>query len=426
MNIKELLDVIKKFDEQVRPYPTTYINVHGKEKPTIEGTRAEKDVRYAFFKAYPKLTLNEKVFISVELIKVALSKVDKPVVSCSFGIDSIVTLWLVRKALEELGRDPSDIQVVWNDTKNEFQEVRSFQKEITEKWNLDLVITKPKKLLMKVLEENGNDGKVTVDYFDHKGGNRKDNKRALSEKCCHHLKHEPMKWAKKEHQWSLLFVGTRGDESNQRKIAGLRDGDFFYSKREWNAFVCKPIQWFLDEDIWELVYKYNIPHTTIYSKNLIQKYPSNPREAIIGYEMALEKLGVDTMALAEEQVSTVEDRRAAAILKKCGFKLFTPRVGCQMCPIPVRFGYLQWIREYYPKVYEAMIYKLGYGAALMELIPDDVREDLEMYAGFDLTSDNVTDVLKDILEYRPCTFDRFDNKKNSKKARDERKGSDGE
>lgn len=414
MSINDLKDIIKSYDEQVRPFPTTYLNIHGIEKKTIGGTRADKEVRYGIYEGFKNNTLEEKLYIAVELTKMALQRGAKPVVSCSFGIDSIVTLWIVRRALIELGRDPSEIQVVWNNTLNEFKEVRDFQVWITKEWNLNLIITKPKKPLMKVIEEHGENGKVTADYFTAKKGDRKFNKRPLSEKCCHHLKHEPMKAARKKNDWDLLFVGTRGDESSQRLIAGLRDGDFFYSKREWMALVCKPIQWFKDDDIWNLVYKYDIPHTTIYSQNMIQKYPENPREVITGYEMSLDALGVDTIALASEQITTVEDRRAANLLKKLGFQMFTPRVGCQMCPIPVKYGYLQWMREYYPKTYEAMIHKLGYGPALMSLLPEEVKEELESYTGYELTSDNVSDILKDLLEYKPCTFDKLDTNKKMK------------
>lgn len=418
MSINDLMAIIKSYDEQVRPYKTTYINIHGKEKPTMGATRADKSTRYGLFEGFKTLTLEEKVFICIELTKMALQRGVKPVVSCSFGIDSIVTLWIVRRALIKLGRDPSEIQVVWNNTLNEFKEVRDFQVEITKLWNLNLIITKPKKPLMKVIEEHGENGKVTADYFTAKKGDRKFNKRPLSEKCCHHLKHEPMKAARKENEWDLLFVGTRGDESSQRKIAGLRDGDFFYSRREWLALVCKPIQWLEDDDIWELVYKYGIPHTTIYSQNMIRKYPENPREAIRGYEMSLQNFGVDVMALIEEQTTTVEDRRAANLLKKLGFSLFTPRVGCQMCPIPVKYGYLQWMREYYPKTYDAMIHKLGYGPALISLLPEEVKDELEVFTGHELTSDNVTEILRDLLEYKPCTFDRLDTKK---KMQDDKK-----
>lgn len=80
---------------------------------------------------------------------------------------------------------------------------------------------------------------------------------------------------------------------------------------------------------------------------------------------------------------------------------------CLACPIPVKYGYLQFIRTYYPKVFNAMIYNLGYGKTLLEMIPKEVKEEIEFILGIDLNEENAHEFIKDILEAKPCVFDKF-------------------
>lgn len=113
------------YDEQVQPVKieTTKISKAGnvvKGRAKWQGTRAEKEVRYAHFNEHKEASFLEKERWAIDLMKMALSRAEKPVVSCSFGIDSIMVLFLARKALVELGRDPRELAVVWNNTLNEF------------------------------------------------------------------------------------------------------------------------------------------------------------------------------------------------------------------------------------------------------------------------------------------------------------------
>lgn len=391
-----MITVIKEYDKQVRPVKDTNNKwVH---------TRADKPTRYAHYEA-DKLghtDLSTKERRAVELIKMALKRAKKPVVSCSFGIDSIVTLYLTRKALVELGRNPSDIDVVWNNTLNEFPEVRKYAAEIEKVWNLRLIVTKPKKVLKQIIDDNGG---ITSDYFTARKGDRRQGQ-PLSEKCCGTLKHEPMRRALRENNWDLVINGLRADESRQRLLAALRDGEFFYSISEWKALVVRPILWFKDSDIWEYVAQEGIPFNELYRKNLIRKYPENVEEIVKNNRRLLEEIGVDPTALKEQQVKTVE-RVQALVLEKLGFEIFLPRTGCQMCPIPVKYGYLQWMREYYPKAYNGMVYNLGYGKALLDMVPNDVKAEIQALTGIDLTAEDAAEHLKEILEAKPCTFDRF-------------------
>lgn len=392
------MEIINRYNLQVQPYKD------GDKK--WQSTRADKATRYGHFEV-DKLgvTLDMKERRTIELLKMALQRVQRPVLSCSFGIDSIVQLYLTRKALAELGRDPSDVDIIWNDTVNEFPEVRQFAKFLTTEWNLRLTTTKPKRSLKKIIDDNGG---ITSDYFTARKGARQHGT-PLSEKCCGTLKHEPMKRALKEHTWDLIIVGLRADESSQRKIAGLRDGEFFYSIQEWKALVVRPILWWNEEDIWNYVEQEKIPYSDIYKKNMIKSYP-DPKtlERVIDeHRLVLTAVGIDVEQLKEQQIQTVT-RRQAMLLKKLKFSMFTPRVGCMMCPIPVKYGYMQWMRTYYPKVYNAMVHNLGYGKALLDMIPQDIQDEIKEFTGIDITAENAHEHLKEILEAKPCTFDSFD------------------
>lgn len=397
-------NIAKKYDEQVNPFLHEYIDPKtNKKRQKWMNNRADKETRYAHFYEHQKVSLDIKERWAIDLLKVGLKRSKKPVVSCSFGIDSIVSLYLTRKALKELGRDPSDIDVVWNDTKNEFLDVRKFAKYITDLWNLRLITTSPKKVLKKVIEDHGG---VTEDYFFARKGDRRKNKRPLSEKCCEVLKHEPMKRARNSYNWDLVIVGLRADESNQRFLAALRDGELFYSGAEWSALVCRPILWWLEAEVWEYVDKNNIPYSALYDKNLIQKYPDNVSEIINNNKEKLLEVGIDVDKLYEQQLKTVT-RKQYFVLRDLGFKIFAPRTGCQLCPITVKYGYLHWVREFYPKAYNAMVHHLGYGKVLLSMISNEKKEEIKELTGIDVTEENAHEYLQDILNAKPCIFDEF-------------------
>ncbi|WJV20825.1 phosphoadenosine phosphosulfate reductase family protein [Rossellomorea marisflavi] len=386
---KENVDVSKMYLDQTK-------------KGTTKESRADRSVRYYHYRDWNTASLEEKERWGIDLVKASLQRSANPVVSCSFGIDSIVTLYITRKALEELGRDPSEIQVIWNDTLNEFPEVRMYANQLVKDWNLNLIVSKPKMPLKKVIEKHGG---VDSSYFFTRKGDRR-NGRPLSEKCCGTLKHEPMKRAINENNWDLVINGLRSDESTQRLRAGLRDGEYFYSNTEWKAFVCRPIMWMTEEDIWDYVEIEKIPYNDLYDQNTIKKYPQDLESVIKSYIEDLHKTNIDIDKLKAEQLSKVT-KKQAFLLEKIGFKIYTPRTGCMQCPVGVKYGYLQWMRLTHPKIYNSMIHSLGYGKALLGMIPDDVKEEIEFVMGIDLSEDNAHEFMKDILETKPCVFDKF-------------------
>lgn len=305
------------------------INLY-KDQISRENTRAMRSVRYFYYRRRLNIPLQEKEDYAVELIKMALQQSERPSLSCSFGIDSMVTLHLTRRALVELGRDPSDIEVVWCNTLNEFPEVRLFSKRMEKEWDLNLKIQLPEKPLKKIINEHGG---VDSSYFFSRKGSRTNNKRQLSEKCCGVLKHKPMQKAIKENDWDLQLNGVRADESSVRLRSCLRDGEYYYSSAEWKAFLCRPISWWNEEEVWQYVAKHNIPFPEMYDNNLIQEYPDNLDNLINTYIEELNELNVDIDKLKEKQLAGV-NKQQSLLLKRMKFKLFTPRVGCLACPIP--------------------------------------------------------------------------------------------
>jgi len=407
--IQECKNKIKYHEEQFKKYDLLAykemkdfnIGALYFDQVTKKNNRALRCVRYFHYREWNKASLCIKERWGIELLKESLRNAKNPVVSCSFGIDSIVTLYITRKALRELNRNPNEIQVIWNDTLNEFPDVKIYANDLVKEWNLNLLVTKPKKTLKKVIDDHGG---MDSSYFARKG--LRGNGTPLSEKCCGVLKHEPMKRVIKENNWDLVINGLRADESTQRLRAGLRDGEYFYSNTEWKSFVCRPIMWMKEEDIWDYVEQENIPYNSLYDKNMLKTYPENHIDILNTYENELKKIDINIDEFRDQQLLHFT-RKQSMFLSKIGYDLYTPRTGCMQCPIPIKYGYLQWMRNTYPKIFKGMIYTLGYGKVLLELIPEDVKEEIKCVTGIDLTEENAHEYLDDILAAKPCTFDKL-------------------
>ncbi|BAH43611.1 hypothetical protein BBR47_26340 [Brevibacillus brevis NBRC 100599] len=69
--------------------------------------------------------------------------------------------------------------------------------------------------------------------------------------------------------------------------------------------------------------------------NIIQTYPKK-----LDILTRLIELEIYVNELLNEQIQKVK-RFQAIFLESIGFKIFTPRTGCMMCPFPVKHGYIQ-------------------------------------------------------------------------------------
>ena len=371
-----------------------------------ETTRASKATRYYgdVKGAGSYLNLTEREQEAINLFVNALLKANNPVFSSSFGKDSIVTLHLGLRACDLLNIPREKITVFYSDTLNEFDEVRKLARAYEKKEGFKLVVARPKKTLKRIIREHGG---IDESYFSRKGDRRKDSHgktlKPLSEKCCDVLKHDPFYSAMEMYGWDLNAVGTRTAESRQRKQAGLRDGEYLY----WNTggmHKIQPILHWSDEEVFAYIEKYNLPIPKLYSQNLVLAEPKKKR-------LSDPDLPIQEVYQAFDVVDGVVSRPLNALaLKEMGFKVYMPRVGCMLCPTPIKHGYLRWLREFYPKVFRGMLTRLGYATQLVKLIPKDKKQELEVMLNQPITTLTIMEtpeLVEDILEYMPCAFDQL-------------------
>lgn len=247
-------------------------------KLNTDNTRIPKERTLEIEDWHKTATLDDKEARSLRLVREVITKNIEDygkdariVVSCSFGVDSLLTLHLVDRVAREIG---IKYDVVWNNTLNEYPQTRKYARELTEAWGLNLIEATPDTTLKKIYEEHGTDT-----LFKRKGD--RSGKTPVVEKCCGALKHRPMKQAIRENRWTLMFNGVRAGESRQRWMSGRRDADFYYSTAEWRAWVCRPILWWTSrtdsfnygnnrqEDVWGYVRKHALPYNPIYDLNAV-------------------------------------------------------------------------------------------------------------------------------------------------------------
>jgi 3'-phosphoadenosine 5'-phosphosulfate sulfotransferase (PAPS reductase)/FAD synthetase len=372
---------------------------------TKENGRIPKEETLSIESWYKAASLEEKEQRALALIYGAITKITeecgdaaKIVVSCSFGIDSIVTLHLVRRVAEILG---VKIDVVWNNTLNEYPQTRKYAQELTQMWRLNLIEARPDTTIRKIYDKHG------VDSLLKRKGDRSDGQPVV-EKCCGELKHKPMQRAIRKYGWHLMFNGVRAGESRQRWMSARRDSDFYYSKSTWGLWACRPILWWTSEsdsfnygnnrqeDVWEYVRKYDIPYNPIYDLNAV----------------------IDDNYTGE---NVIVDRVTAEELVRQGVKVFMPRTGCQACPIPIRRGYMRYLRHAFPKVYRSMLFQLGFARVLIEEMAEADRaaliDELDSFGIInEKTEEAILERLEAIIEWKPCVFDGIGEDKRKGRA----------
>jgi len=290
---------------------------------------------------------------SLHLIKETLLLPGKPVVSTSYGADSVLVQHLVKKVY------PS-IDVYHGKTGLDFPEVYKVEKKLIERGVVDV--------------ERLYYGKNETSYWDmvddygfnfERKGKRKENSVGLktnrSEKCCNGLKHIPFMNAIKENDWNINFAGLRADESRARELAAKRDGPIYFAK-SWNLFRVNPIIFWTDSMVWEYTKKNDIPYASIYDMVLM-----NDRDEVV----------------------------------------FKPRIGCWACMLSAKYGYLKWLREYKPKLYHFIMIDKG----LLKLLYAKKMGHKISINGYGKECGDIDDeefdpdYLLGFLEQRPCFFD---------------------
>lgn len=309
-----------------------------------------------------------------------------PILSTSFGIDSIITQHLLKKVAKH------SYNLVHNDSLVEYNELVQFRNRIIKEWDVEnrIIITKPIETYWQLLDKNGFNFKRKG---DRRGGP------SPSEQCCNAIKHKPMgicieNMIKKGNPMEVNYTGLRAFESRAREQQVKRDGIVYYAK-SWKSLRVNPIAFFTDVMVWEYVSKYKVPYCSVYDK-------------VLYYEDVFDNVSED----------------------EYGKVIYRPRIGCWPCAVTGKNYYFHWLRHFYRKQYEFLMINRGMakeiyieGAKKQGIISDftidrkNSNNNIDQISLFDnpnIENDDITseDILnKYPLEYmeeaimrRPCIF----------------------
>lgn len=195
---------------------------------------------------------------------------NKPCVSCSFGKDSMLVLWLVRQ-------EKPDIPVVFTNTGVEFKETIEFKDRMVDEWGLNLIEVKPEKTFWKLWE-----GRELPDGSKHKKG-------VSVDRCCHVLKEKPFRSVVKQHGFTHNFTGITVAESRQRMLRICERGAYYYHKTfgVWNIH---PIAFWTPEEVWAFTKYHRIPVNPVYEKYGMLRVGCLPCTAHRGWRKQLGKV----------------------------------------------------------------------------------------------------------------------------------------
>lgn len=289
------------------------MNVHYKDN---RGRDCKKVAKPRF-----SLALAEKQ--SLYILKKMLRYSKDTTLSCSFGVDSMVALHLLRRITK------NDYKVIFNNSKVEYKETYQLKKQMETEWNLadKLLMTEPEKTYWKLLSENG--------WNFEKKGSRKvkadGSKKSNSEKCCYFIKHKPFYDLIAQNNFNINISGLRASESRTRQQQGLRDGAVYYAK-SWSMLRVNPILFYTDEYVWEYVNKYNVPYSKVYDMKLYY----------------------------EDVYDNVADEDFGKIY-------YNVRTGCYPCMVTTGNGYLQWLKKFKPKIYWHLMKDRGLAKTLFSM-----------------------------------------------------------
>jgi len=183
-------------------------------------------------KAEVEKSFSNKLARSRQLIKLYAHN-PKTCVSCSFGKDSMVVLYL---ALQENPQIP----VVFENTLIEFPETMALMQKVKREWDLNLVELKP---------EKGVNFWRLNDMITAKSLIR-DDERKHSNICCYHLKEKPFKLWRKANGVTRSFTGVTAIESRHRMFVACMKGMDYYSFRD-GCYKVHPIMYWTPEEVWD-------------------------------------------------------------------------------------------------------------------------------------------------------------------------------
>jgi 3'-phosphoadenosine 5'-phosphosulfate sulfotransferase (PAPS reductase)/FAD synthetase len=210
---------------------------------------------YAEFERLKSLPLQDKILWSEQVILNALKQSKVPSVSCSWGKDSIVLVYLVRKFCK-------NAYILFANTLVEYPDTYRFRDRMLKEWNLQEVYfeSKPIKNFWQCVKEYGYPHNRQTASQDKEGEKSK-----RIPKCCIYLKEKPLQDLEKRLGVDTVFIGLQATESMNRRLLFLRLGEFYFNKTE-KMNRCYPLAIWTDEDIYSFVRQENIPLSDIYKR----------------------------------------------------------------------------------------------------------------------------------------------------------------
>ncbi len=175
----------------------------------------------------------------------------KPFVSCSFGKDSTVVLYLALQV------NPN-IPVVFNNTGVEWKETLEFRDYLRAEWHFNLIETKPKTSFWEVME------KTKRKHLHQDDGKKHSNL------CCTALKHGPLHRVVKEYGFTHSFTGITAVESRHRMFTACERGMEYFSKKDGFTKI-HPILYWTEEEVWRFTKENNIPVNPTYAKYKLKR-----------------------------------------------------------------------------------------------------------------------------------------------------------
>jgi len=249
-------------------------------------------------------TLNQKIDHTLGAIEQFYNYTNgNCVIMFSGGIDSTVLLHLARK------RYP-DIKALFVNTTNEFIEILRFVRstpnvetllpkvtflDTVKLYGFPLVSKKVAKAIRYIKYPAPKNDKVrnlVLTGINSKGQPcpsyklakkwyfLKDVEFELTNKCCEILKHKPFREYQKKHK-VYPITGIMAENSQQRKGNYLKYG---CNIMNGNNPTSRPLEIWLDKDIWSYIEKYNVPYCDVYDKG-----EKNTGCAYCGFGCHLEK-----------------------------------------------------------------------------------------------------------------------------------------
>ncbi|MBW1972046.1 MAG: phosphoadenosine phosphosulfate reductase family protein [Deltaproteobacteria bacterium] len=265
--------------------------------------------------------LEKKVNDSKKVINEAFDRfpLENLAITWTGGKDSTLTLWIIRQVCQERGIKVPKCMTI--DEGDPFPEIEKFLKEWSTKWNIDLEICRNEDVLKAANYKLG----ATVKVKDLNERNQAEIKRigyeedefpfeAESYVGNHLMKTVVLNQFIERNNIKAIFQGLRWDEQPARRK------DEYFNFREGGELtpahtrIC-PILHFTERDVWDTIFKYNIPFCELYKqgyRSLGAKTTSKKLSDIPAWEQDLEHTG-------ERDGRRQDKEKAMEKLRKLGY-----------------------------------------------------------------------------------------------------------